>query len=392
MTRIYLDNAATSWPKPEAVYTVVDDYQRNIGAPGGRSGYAEAAHVSREIESARRCVARLLGSRHSGQLVFAFNGTDALNLALHGLLRQGDHVVTSVAEHNSVLRPLSTLAHSGVVSVTYVNCDACGWIDPADLRAALRPNTRLIALVHASNVTGTLQPIEAAGEIAREAGVLLLVDASQTVGYVPMEADDLPIDLLATSGHKGLLGPLGTGLLYIRQGIEEQLASVRQGGTGTFSEEDWQPSVLPSKYESGNLNVPGILGLGAAAEYLYERGLAGIRKHSEELTGILLEGLTRVPGVRIHGPRHPERQVGLVSITVEGYDPQEVAAMLDATFHVQTRPGLHCSPRMHRALGTASTGGTVRFSLGFTTSREQIEAAVAAVGEIAATAAQRVSG
>jgi cysteine desulfurase family protein len=386
MTRIYLDNAATSWPKPEAVYTVVDDYQRNIGAPGGRSGYAEAAHVSREIETARRYVARLLGTRHCGQLVFGFNGTDALNLALHGLLRPGDHVVTSVVEHNSVLRPLSSLAEAGIIGVTYVACDACGWVDPADIRAALRPNTRLVALVHASNVTGTLQPIEAAGEIAHEAGALLLVDASQTAGHLPLDADELPIDLLATSGHKGMLGPLGTGLLYIRQGIEEQVASVRQGGTGTFSEEDRQPSVMPSKYEAGNLNVPGILGLGAAAEYLYERGLTAVRKHGEELTGLLLEGLARVPGVRIHGSRHPERQVGLVSITVEGYDPQEVAAMLDATFHVQTRPGLHCSPRMHQTLGTASTGGTVRLSMGFATSREEIEAAVAAVGEIAATA------
>lgn len=385
MSRVYLDNAATSWPKPEAVYTATDAYQRNVGAASGRSGYAEAAQVSRDIESVRRSVGRLLGMRQSGQLVFAFNGTDALNLALHGVLRPGDHVVTSVAEHNSVLRPLSTLAQQGV-DITYVNCDACGWIDPAHLQEAMRPNTRLVALVHASNVTGTLQPIQAAGEIAHAAGALLLVDAAQTAGHMPLDIDDSPIDLLATAGHKGLLGPLGTGLLYVRNGVEEQLSSLRQGGTGTFSEDDSQPLSLPGKYESGNLNVPGILGLGAGVDYLYKRGLTAIRTACEELTGQFLEGLARVPGVRIQGPRHPERQVGLVSITVEGYDPQEVAAILDATFHVQTRPGLHCSPRMHRALGTLSTGGTVRFSLGFATTGEHIEAAVAAVGQIAAAA------
>ncbi len=265
--------------------------------------------MSREVESARRYVARLLGTRHSNQIVFAFNGTDALNLALHGLLHSGDHVVTTVAEHNSVLRPLSMLAQASGVSVTYVACDACGWVDPADLRAAMRPNTRLVAMVHASNVTGTLLPIEAAGEIAHAAGALMLVDASQTAGHLPLDVDDLPVDLVATSGHKGLLGPLGTGLLYVRQGVEEHLSSVRQGGTGTFSEEDWQPSALPSKYEAGNLNIPGILGLGAAAEYLYERGMTTIRKHAEELTGLMIEGLLRIPGVRLHGPRHPERQV-----------------------------------------------------------------------------------
>ncbi len=262
-----------------------------------------------------------------------------------------------------------------------------GWVEPCNVRAALRPNTRLIALVHASNVTGTLQPIEAVGEIAREAGALFLVDAAQTAGHMLIDTDELPIDLLAAPGHKGLLGPLGTGVLYIRGGVEQQLNSVRQGGTGTFSDEDWQPAVLPGKYESGNLNVPGILGLGAAADFLYTHGLSVVRKHCEELTSQLLEALARTPGVRIHGPRHPERQMGLVSISIDGYDPQEVAAMLDATFQVQTRPGLHCSPRMHQALGTLGSGGTVRFSPGFFSTPEHIATAVSAVGEIAAAAA-----
>jgi len=388
MTRIYLDNAATSWPKPEAVYAVVDDYQRNIGAPTGRSGYAEAAQVARDVETARRKVARILGVRTHSQLIFGFNGTDALNLALHGLLHLGDHVVTSVVEHNSTLRPLFSLEREGV-RVTRVGCDAEGLVDPAAIRDALRPETRLVALSHASNVTGAIQPIEEVGQIAKAAGAMFLVDAAQTAGHLPIQAEDLPVDLLAASGHKGLLGPLGTGILYVRSGVEEYLSSVRQGGTGVFSEEDRQPLSMPSKYESGNLNVPGILGLAAAADYLYERGVASLRKHAVELTGRLLEGLGRIDGVRIHGPRHPERQVGLVSISVEGYDPQEVAAALDASHRVQTRPGLHCAPRMHRALGTFAHGGATRFSLGAFTTADEIDVALAALGEIAAMAAQR---
>jgi cysteine desulfurase family protein len=386
MPRIYLDNAATSWPKPEVVYAVVDDYQRNVGAPTGRSGYTEAAYVTREVEGARRHVARLLGVRNPAHLAFGLNGTDSINLAIHGLLRSGDHVVTSVVEHNSVLRPLDHLERSGAIQVTRVACDLQGFVDAGDIRAAMRPETALVVLAHASNVTGALQPIEDVGEIARAAGALFLVDAAQTVGHMPLAVDDLPVDLLAASGHKGLLGPLGTGVLYVRAGIEQRLNSVRQGGTGTFSDEDRQPTTMPGKYESGNLNVPGILGLGAAADFLYGRGLPLLRKQFEELTGRLIEGLRNVPGVRIHGPCRPEQQVGLVSVSLEGYDPQEVAAILDASHRVQTRPGLHCSPRMHRVLGTLGSGGAIRFSLGVFNTASHVDTAVAAVGEIAAAA------
>ncbi len=241
-------------------------------------------------------------------------------------------------------------------------------------------------LSHASNVTGALQRIDEIGEIAHATGALFLVDAAQTAGHVPIALDDSPIDLLAASGHKGLLGPLGTGVLYFRGGVEERVRNSRQGGTGISGDDDQHPMNMPSKFEAGNLNVPGLLGLGAAAEFLFEHGVATIRRRHEELTGRLLEGLGRIPGLRIHGPRHPERQVGLVSVTLDGFDPQEVAAMLDASHRVQTRPGLHCAPRMHKSLGTFAHGGTTRFSLGVFSTAEHVDAAVAAMTDVALAA------
>jgi cysteine desulfurase family protein len=381
--RIYLDNAATSWPKPEAVYRAVDRYQRELGAPAGRSAYAEAAEVGQAVDAARQGVAQLIGAKDARHLVFAFNGSDALNMALHGVLRPGDHVVTTVVEHNSVLRPLRDLEDRGLISVARVTCDAQGVVDAAAIRASLRPGTRLIALTHASNVTGALQPAADVAEIARQHGALVLLDAAQSLGHLPLSVADLPVDLLAAPGHKGLLGPLGTGILYVRPGVEEHLASLRQGGTGSRSEEDRQPEELPDKYESGNLNAPGILGLGAAVDWLHQCGLEAVRRHERELCGRLIEGLRDIAGIQLYGPCDPSRQVGVVSLTVPNLDPQETAAALDAACRIQVRSGLHCAPLMHRALGTLSAGGTVRLSLGPFNTSDEIDAAVVAVKEIA---------
>ena len=263
MTRIYLDNAATSWPKPEAVYRAVDDYQRRLGAPAGRGSYSEAAETERIVGSCRQKIAQLLGASDPSRIIFTLNGTDSLNLALHGLLRPGDHVVTTVCEHNSVLRPLRFLAEQRQVSATYVGCDGQGFVSPDDIRRAITPHTRLIALVHVSNVTGAIQPVEEVGRIAAEHGQTYLIDAAQSLGYVPIDVRRLGCHLLAAPGHKGLLGPLGTGVLYVAPGVEQQLLPLRQGGTGTRSDEDIQPTSLPDRYEAGNLNVPGIAGLAA---------------------------------------------------------------------------------------------------------------------------------
>jgi cysteine desulfurase/selenocysteine lyase len=380
--RIYLDNAATSWPKPEAVYQAVDRYQRENGAPAGRGVYAQAVEVQQAIAAARRAVARLIGADSPQRVVFTSCGTEALNLAIHGVLTRPGHVITSVVEHNSVLRPLRALEESGRISLTRVPCNDEGVVDPASIVAAWQPDTSLVVLTHASNVTGALQPVAEVGALARERGALFLVDAAQTLGEIPVDVAQLPVDLLAAPGHKGLLGPLGTGLLYIRAGIEQQLSPLRQGGTGTQSEHDRQPQTLPDKYESGNLNVPGILGLHAGIEYLIQQGVAELRRRSMELTERLHSGLVAIPGVRVLGPKSAATRVGIVSVTVAGHDPSELAMLLDMLHGVQTRPGLHCSPLAHRALRTIEQGGALRFSIGCFNTTDDIDQAIRGLREI----------
>ena len=382
--RIYLDNAATSWPKPPAVYEAVDRYQRELGVAAGRAAYREATDVERLVAETRRGVARLIDVENSSRIVFTLNGTDSLNCAIHGILRPGDHVVTTVLEHNSVLRPLRYLEETCDVKVTRVPCDAAGIVDPSDMEAAVTSQTTLIAMLHASNVTGALQPAAQVGRIARDRDVLFLLDAAQSLGHVPLSVDELNVDLLAAPGHKGLLGPLGTGVLYVRPGVEQRLAPLRQGGTGTNSEDDVQPFRLPEKYESGNLNTPGIAGLGAGVAHLLSEGLDEARRREVRLTQRLLDGLAEIEGVTRYGPADAADRVGVVSTSVRGYDPQEVSAMLDAAYRIQTRSGLHCAPRMHRALGTFEAGGTVRFSLGHFTTEQEIDTTITAMQEIAA--------
>ncbi|MBI1903860.1 MAG: aminotransferase class V-fold PLP-dependent enzyme [Planctomycetia bacterium] len=386
LDRVYLDNAATSWPKPEAVYRAVDDCQRRLGAPAGRSNYVQAAEVGRLIDSARSGVARLIGAEHARHVIFTCNGTDSLNLAISGLLRPGDHVVTTLAEHNSVLRPLRHWQESAGIEVDRVPVGADGIVDPHEIQARLRDGTRLVVLTHASNVTGALQPADEIARIARRHGAFFLLDAAQTLGHVEIDVASLPVDLLAAPGHKGLLGPLGSGVLYIRPGLESQLKSVRQGGTGSKSEDDHQPDFLPDKYESGNLNAAGIIGLSAGVAYLHERRVAAVREHDLSLTSRLLDGLSAIAGVALYGPRDPQKRVGVVSFNVSPLDPQEVAAMLDAAYRVQVRAGLHCAPLMHQSLGTLSTGGTVRMSLGPFNDEQHVDAAIRAVSEVAASA------
>jgi cysteine desulfurase family protein len=381
--RIYLDNAATSWPKPDAVFDAVDRYQREIGAPNGRSGYRQALDSNRIVERARRGVAELIGAKNPSQVVFGFNGTDVLNLAIRGVVRPRDHVITTVCDHNSVLRPLRALRENLQVDVTYIDCDGQGFVSPDDVQAALRPATRLVAVVHASNVTGAIQPIKEIGRIVRDSRALFLVDAAQSLGHVPIDVRQLDVDLLAAPGHKGLLGPLGTGVLYIRPGVERELEPLRAGGTGTQSEEDRQPDSLPDKYESGNHNLIGLAGLAAATEFLRDESIDDIARHHAELTSRLLDGLRGMGGVVVHGPQTTENRTSVVSITAAGYDPQELAAVLESTRNIQCRAGLHCAPRMHEALGTVRGGGTLRLSPGYTTAIEEIDAVIQTMQQVA---------
>ncbi len=384
--RIYLDNAATTWPKPEAVYDAVDHYQREIGAPNGRSGYREAQESNRIVERARRGVADLIGASDASHIILGLNCSDMLNLAIRGVVRPGDHVVTTVCDHNSVLRPLRMLNEEADVEVTYVACDSQGFVSPDDIRTAIRPRTRLVAVNHASNVTGAIQPIEAIGEVVRSTEALYLIDAAQSLGHVPLDVRTSHADLLAAPGHKGLLGPLGTGILYIRPGVETEVKPLRYGGTGTQSDEDRQPDVLPQKYEPGNHNLVGLAGLVAATEFLRDETIEAIHQHHSLLTRQLIEELSEIDGVTIHGPKFGADRTSVVSITVDGYAPQELAAILDSSYRIQTRAGFQCAPRMHEALGTVAGGGTLRFSPGFATTPDEITRAVNALQEVAAIA------
>jgi cysteine desulfurase/selenocysteine lyase len=384
--RIYLDNAATTWPKPESVYEAVDRYQREIGGPNGRSGYREALESNRIVERARQGVAELIGADDPLQIALGFSGTDVLNLAIRGVVRPGDHVVTTVVDHNSVLRPLRALAEQADVEVTYVPCDGEGFISPDDLRAAIRPETRLVAVVHASNVTGAVQPIAAIGRIVREQGALFLVDAAQSLGHVPLDVSTFDVDLVAAPGHKGLLGPLGTGVLYMRAGVEQELEPLRYGGTGSRSDEDRQPEELPDKFEPGNHNLLGLAGLVASCEFLAQKSITVIHDHHTALTARFLDSLRVIGGVAVHGPQTPANRTSVVSITVEGYDPQELAAVLEATHRIQCRAGLHCAPRMHAALGTTAGGGTLRLSPGYSTTLDEIDLVCGTLEEMASVA------
>jgi cysteine desulfurase family protein len=338
------------------------------------------------VERARHGVAALLGVRDPSRVVFGFNGTDMLNLAIRGMVRPGDHVVTTVCDHNSVLRPLLALRESAGVSVSYVPCDGHGLVSPDDLRAAVRPNTRLVAVNHVSNVTGAIQPIAEMGRLVRQTDAFFLVDAAQSLGHVPIDVGAFPVDLLAAPGHKGLLGPLGTGVLYIRPGVERELQPLRYGGTGTQSDEDRQPDQLPDKYEPGNHNLLGLAGLAAATDFLAGETIDAIQSHHTRLTERLLDGLRETLDVTIYGPQSSGHRSSVVSFTIAGYDPQELAAMLEVSRGIQCRAGLHCAPRMHAALGTTAGGGTVRLSPGFATTTEEIDEVIAALQEVSTEA------
>ncbi|MBL9091918.1 MAG: aminotransferase class V-fold PLP-dependent enzyme [Planctomycetaceae bacterium] len=384
MKRIYLDNAATSWPKPAEVYDAVDRWQRENGAPSGRGAYDSAAATDKLVLDARRAVAQLLGASEPNRIVFTLNGTDALHLAIQGLIKPGDHVVTTVVEHNSVLRPLRQLADGRGVAVAHVGCDAEGIVSAEKVIAALNSKTKFVVVAHASNVTGALQPISEIGAELQKRGVTFVVDAAQTLGEIPLSVDELHCDLLTAPGHKGLLGPLGTGVLYVRPGVEERMMSIRTGGTGTESSSLKAPTQMPVKFEAGNLNVPGIVGLGAGVRWLAERGVAALREQAIRQTERLLDGLVGLKGLRIVGPQGAQRRVGMVSLVVEGYDPQEAAAVLATSYGIETRAGLHCAPLMHKALGTADAGGTLRLSLGPLTTDAEIDAALGALRDLVA--------
>ncbi len=369
VVQVYFDNASTSYPKPEEVHRATLGALKNLGGNPGRAGHRKSLEAARAVLEARETVARLFNIEDTSRLIFTLNATTALNMALKGLLSAGDHLVTTSMEHNSLMRPIHGLEQHGV-EVEVVQCDIEGRLDPGTLINALRPRTRLIAVIHASNVVGAINPIAEIGKHARARGIPLLVDAAQTAGSLPIDVEADCVDLLACSGHKGLLGPQGTGLLYIKEGIE--LEPLIEGGTGSSSEDLAQPSLFPDRYESGTLNTPGVVGLGAGVKYILEAGLEKIRGREVKLTTLLLEGLNAIEGVEVYGPPKAVERMPVVSFTAKGMDPASIGQRLDDEFGIMTRVGLHCSPAAHKTIGTFPEG-TVRVSMGYFNTGDEVE-------------------
>ena len=379
--KIYFDNAATSWPKPPETMQAIEHFNACVGANPGRSGHSLSIDAGRIVMDAREAMAELLGTDEMLRIIFTKNATEALNIVISGLIRPGDHVITTSMEHNSVMRPLRAMESAGA-QLSVVQCSAAGELDPQDVMDALRTSTRAIIVTHASNVTGTIMPISDIGVIARNHGVIFCVDASQTAGAVPIDIKEMNIDLLAFTGHKSLYGTQGTGGLYIGPGLEKKIAPLMMGGTGSGSEFEHQPDFLPDKYESGTPNAFGIAGLGAGVRFILDTGVESIRNKEIALSGQLMDGLRNIKGVKIYGCGNAARQTPVVSFTIEGTSPSTATLILDEDFGIMSRPGLHCAPSAHRTIGTFSEG-TIRFSLGcFNTSRE-VHHALDAVRQLA---------
>ena len=374
---IYLDNAATSWPKPEAVYEAVSDAIHKGGNPG-RSHSEKARAAANDIAAARTALAQLFHIADPTRIVFALNATDAINLGIQGMVKPGDHVISSRMEHNAVTRPLAYLEDASV-RVTKVATDPVKGADLDEIRSAICPETKLVVMSHASNVTGTLNPIEEIGAICREHDVPFLVDASQSAGAIPIDVVKMNIDLLALPGHKSLLGPTGTGALYVSERVSPH--PIRSGGTGVFSEVRLQPEQLPYYYEAGTQNTVGIAGLCASAHYILERSVNNIYHEEQKMLQHLIDGLIAIPGVVVYGP-HTSPRAAAVSFNIEGMDCADVAMILESYYDISVRSGLQCAPDTHRMLGTFELNGTVRVSPGLFTKAEEIDAFIKAITEI----------
>lgn len=379
---LYLDNAATSWPKPPGVAKSMVSFLDNSSANPGRSGHRMSIEAARIVYAAREAIASLFGASDPTRVIFCLNVTDGINLALHGLLKEGEHVVTSSVEHNAVMRPLNAMQKENRISYTRVSCAQDGSLDPTGIEAAIQANTKMIVLNHASNVCGTILPIEEVGRIARKHDLIFLVDTAQSAGSIPIDMEANSIDLLCFTGHKSLYGPMGTGGLVIGSRVNsDSIATIRQGGTGSRSEKEIQPDFCPDKFESGTPNAVGLAGLLAALDWLKAIGVETLMTHKKELTAALIEGLMNIPGVRVYGPLNASKQTSTIGFNIEGMEPSTVGLRLDEEFNILCRVGLHCAPAAHKTVGTFP-GGCVRFGLGAFNTIEDVNEAVQAVSEL----------
>jgi len=378
---IYLDNSSTSYPKPEAVYAFMDGFYRSHGVNPGRSGFDLCREAGALVDDTRKLLADLFGGRDPDRLCFSYNATDALNLVIAGLLREGDHVLTTTLEHNSVLRPLHHMQQFHGVAVEHVPCDAGGFVDPDAFRQRFRPNTRLVLVTHASNVLGTIQPIREIGAHCREAGVPFAIDASQSAGLVPIDVETQNVDIVVFTGHKSLLGPTGIGGLYVREGIT--IAQTRAGGTGVRSAARSHLEEYPYRLEYGTINLLGVAGLNAGAGWVQAQGLAALHEREMALCARLRDGVRGIPGVTTYCQDDLAHHIPIFLFNIDGFEADATGPLFDVEHDIACRTGLHCAPRVHEHLGTLARGGAIRFSLGPFTTAADVESAIAAVADVA---------
>jgi cysteine desulfurase/selenocysteine lyase len=385
---VYLDNGATSYPKPESVYRFMDEFYRRYGVNPGRSGYDLCIESGDLVEETRRLLCGFFGGTDPSRLVFGYNATDALNLAIFGLLQPGDHAITTHVEHNSSLRPLWTLQQRGV-DVDWVDFDDHGYIDPDAVIAKLRSNTKAVVINHGSNVIGTVQPVAPIGKACRERGIPLVLDVSQTAGMLPLDMESLGAGVICFTGHKSLMGPMGIGGMYVHPSVE--LRQVRAGGTGVRSAQRSHLEEYPYRMEYGTPNLPGIAGLNAGVKWVQERGVAAIHAHEMGLWRRIRDGLRAIPGVTLYCADDVagRERISVLSFNVAGFEAADVGTMLDVDYGIACRTGLHCAPMVHEHIGTDKIHGAVRFGIGPFNTEAQVDLAVRAVGEIAELARSR---
>ncbi len=377
--RVYLDNGATSFPKPECVYEAINYFMRNVGASPGRGNYAKAMESEQLVYDARKAIARLFNVKRPGEIVFTANVTESINLVLKGFLNDGDKVLTSNVEHNAMWRPLKNLEHMRNISIEQFHCSKNGDVDLQEIREKLSNNVKLLAFVHGSNVLGNIMPLLEIMEIAHEYGVPVLIDTAQTAGAYPIDVQQLDVDFIAFTGHKSMLGPTGTGGLYIKEGLE--LATFKEGGTGSMAKSPFQPIHPPDRFEAGTMNIFGLAGLKASVEFLLDTKVKHIYEHEQKLAKQLIEGLQTYEEISIYGSKSSDCRLGLISFNIFGMNPYDVALRLDEEFGIMVRAGLHCAPRAHELLGTGETGA-VRVSTSFFNTEEHIEIFLSAIGKI----------
>lgn len=377
---IYLDNGATTFPKPEEVYQAIDFNYRNYGVNPGRSGYDLCIAAGEVVENTRKLLTGFFNGTDPNRLVFCYNATDALNLALFGTLQSGDHAITTTLEHNSVLRPLYHLWRDQAVEVDHVPFDKNGFVHPDEIKKLFKKNTRVVAVNHGSNVIGTVQDIATIGKLCRERDILLIVDVSQTAGKIPIDMQAMNLDIIAFTGHKSLMGPMGIGGLYVREGVE--VRHTRAGGTGVRSAVRPHLDEYPYRLEYGTPNLLGIAGLQAGVKWLQKQGLESIEQSEMRMLRMLRDGLKQIDGVTLYCQDDLTDHIGVLSFNVNGTEAAEVGTMLDVDYNIACRTGLHCAPLVHEQLGTDKLHGAVRFGIGPFTVESDIQAAIAAVTEI----------